>query len=320
MDLTSANANEIAGLDNFRIAPPSSEVVHDVDPRATYLRAAHEESPGPAEAKKIELATAIPGTPVTAGDWLLLQRVGDFKFVEGTPAGFEGPHGDWTLRNLWGVFSGSDTLLPDDEARRSANKPDPIPVSDPDYSRVPDAIAVIEGNAVPIVTVDDPFPNPSPPPETLFQPSDIPEDFVIDIEGDLENPNPVLVRVPAGATHLFLGAGDVQWFDNSLTTDPGQFGIRIEKIEAGRLVGDYDLDGDVDGGDFLKWQRSFGSDDSMADGDLDGIVDADDLAIWQDHYGELVESAAAGTTVPEPGSLGLLLTMAALAYRRIGIQ
>jgi len=36
------------------------------------------------------------------------------------------------------------------------------------------------------------------------------------------------------------------------------------------LDGDYDFDGDVDGADFLKWQRAYGTNDSMADGDNSG--------------------------------------------------
>jgi hypothetical protein len=84
--------------------------------------------------------------------------------------------------------------------------------------------------------------------------------------------------------------------------------------------GDYDFDGDVDGADFLKWQQALGSADSVADGDDDGMVDGDDLVIWQDHFGETAETTAAATTVPEPGSLALLLTMAFFVARRRRIQ
>ena len=51
-------------------------------------------------------------------------------------------------------------------------------------------------------------------------------------------------------------------------------------------AGDYDYDGDVDGADFLAWQRSFGSSfDLQADGNQNGIVDAADFTIWRDNYG-----------------------------------
>ena len=61
--------------------------------------------------------------------------------------------------------------------------------------------------------------------------------------------------------------------------------------------GDFDADGDVDGADFLKWQR-------------DGLS-AGDLADWQASYGPGI-AAAASTAVPEPASL-LLLVLGGLA-------
>jgi hypothetical protein len=54
------------------------------------------------------------------------------------------------------------------------------------------------------------------------------------------------------------------------------------------VKGDYDGDGDVDGRDFLTWQRGHGSmiePGTGADGDGDGDIDGDDLAIWQTNYG-----------------------------------
>lgn len=71
------------------------------------------------------------------------------------------------------------------------------------------------------------------------------------------------------------------------------------------LAGDFDLDGDVDGHDFLLWQRN---------------PSIGNLADWQTHYGTpLVASSRAGssptpaaTPVPEPAA-GLLLALALLA-------
>ena len=66
--------------------------------------------------------------------------------------------------------------------------------------------------------------------------------------------------------------------------------------------GDYDGDGDVDGRDFLVWQRTFGSTatpaGSGADGDGSGTVDAGDLETWQTNYGttELVAAQTAFET------------------------
>lgn len=51
--------------------------------------------------------------------------------------------------------------------------------------------------------------------------------------------------------------------------------------------GDYDQDGDVDGQDYLVWQRSYGQTGANlpADGNKDGRVDAADYVIWRDNYG-----------------------------------
>jgi hypothetical protein len=44
---------------------------------------------------------------------------------------------------------------------------------------------------------------------------------------------------------------------------------------------DFDADGDVDGKDFLVWQRNLGvgATNAAGDADYDGVVDAQDLAV-----------------------------------------
>ncbi|TWU28478.1 LamG domain-containing protein [Bythopirellula polymerisocia] len=61
------------------------------------------------------------------------------------------------------------------------------------------------------------------------------------------------------------------------------------------VLGDYDQDGDVDGHDFLVWQRG-GSPNGTGSGDL---------ALWQAQYGTPV--VAASTAVPEPSNWVFLL-------------
>ncbi len=72
---------------------------------------------------------------------------------------------------------------------------------------------------------------------------------------------------------------------------------------------DFDEDGDVDGADFLAWQRGFGVTSLAAlehgDGNHDGSVSAADLALWQGAFGAAATSAAA-SAVPEPGTLMML--------------
>ncbi|MBA3481620.1 MAG: hypothetical protein H0T51_07380 [Pirellulales bacterium] len=82
---------------------------------------------------------------------------------------------------------------------------------------------------------------------------------------------------------------------------------------------DFDSDGDVDGQDFLTWQRGLGiaTGATMEQGDAnaDGDVDGDDLAVWRAQFGG---GAAVPTisSIPEPTSVLLALT-GALAFIRI---
>ena len=136
---------------------------------------------------------------------------------------------------------------------------------------------------------------------------------------------------PSGVTYDFAFATDVTRTTVAL--------IAQEAV----LVPDFDDDGDVDGNDFLAWQRgespnplsqsdldnwqaSFGvapSGDFDEDGDVDGgdflywqINDGSlaGLQLWQENFGSVASSAAAtSTAVPEPATgIMLLLGMAVM--------
>ena len=81
------------------------------------------------------------------------------------------------------------------------------------------------------------------------------------------------------------------------------FGLAVQNA-------DFDSDLDVDGADFLTWQRGLGTGTTLAEGDAneDNVVDGADLAIWESQYGIPVLSAAS-SAVPEPSAL--LLTVLA---------
>ena len=86
-------------------------------------------------------------------------------------------------------------------------------------------------------------------------------------------------------TSVNLPAG-FNWNESLLLTD----GI----LSIG-LTGDFDFDGDVDGADFLVWQRGFGTTHNAAD-----------IADWQTYFGTTAVAASA-SAVPEPTSAGLLV-------------
>ena len=83
--------------------------------------------------------------------------------------------------------------------------------------------------------------------------------------------------------------------------------------------GDFDLDGPVDGDDFLIWQQGFGVAAGMSyeggDADLDGDVDGEDFLIWQaalgfaDGRGEIQTA-----TLPEATSPALLASCGLAAF------
>jgi hypothetical protein len=71
--------------------------------------------------------------------------------------------------------------------------------------------------------------------------------------------------------------------------------------------GDFDDDGDVDGRDFLLWQR----------GQSPSSLSPEDLAIWAENYGT-IPGLTSVTAIPEPGSaaLALALGLAVASSRR----
>ncbi len=84
-------------------------------------------------------------------------------------------------------------------------------------------------------------------------------------------------------------------------------------------TGDFDQDTDVDGADFLAWQRGFGvatlAGLNDGDGNRSGTVTGADLAIWKNQSG-VAGQVDVGQSVPEPTALALLL----LAGTAIGLK
>ena len=69
----------------------------------------------------------------------------------------------------------------------------------------------------------------------------------------------------------------------------------------------FDGDNDIDGADFLTWQRNFGTGTLPSQGDAEngGDVDSKDLTAWESQYGGTPPLAAAAASVPEPSSASL---------------
>lgn len=86
-----------------------------------------------------------------------------------------------------------------------------------------------------------------------------------------------------------------------------QFSLSLEASTGGQ-AGDFDADGDVDGADFLIWQRG-NSPKPQSNGDL---------VAWQTHYGTTLPLSGDIAAVPEPTALTIveLLALGAVVFPR----
>jgi hypothetical protein len=82
--------------------------------------------------------------------------------------------------------------------------------------------------------------------------------------------------------------------------------LGVEQLADGRQA-DFDADGDVDGSDFLVWQRGLGGSAGPPGGDAngDGVVNGADLKFWKVQFGQ--PDGNASSAVPEPSSWALAL-------------
>lgn len=103
---------------------------------------------------------------------------------------------------------------------------------------------------------------------------------------------------PSESSRVYFGGDDSATFKD----------FSVEVTTAG-VPGDFDDDGDVDGNDFLAWQRG-----DSPNGTPGGPVSAADLATWQGAYGGPLVAAV---SVPEP-TTALLLVLGFLGMRRLG--
>ncbi|MEM8946825.1 MAG: hypothetical protein AAGD11_16745 [Planctomycetota bacterium] len=121
-------------------------------------------------------------------------------------------------------------------------------------------------------------------------------------------------------TSSIAGVGDTLTIQLSAAADGGSEvfafdNIVIEGITILAEDADFDQDGDVDGADFLVWQRGVGTGTSLADGDAngDGQVDGSDLAVWQSQYANTALMAQqAVAAVPEPTTTALMVSALSL--------
>ena len=122
--------------------------------------------------------------------------------------------------------------------------------------------------------------------------------------------------IPTGGDNILFGHGDI---NAGVSLDPYYDDVQFTLIDNIKVSvatetptedADFDDDGDVDGADFLVWQRGFGTagDNSMGNANGDATIDAADLGIWTAQFGQTAPPASASiAAVPEPTTIGLAL-------------
>lgn len=122
-------------------------------------------------------------------------------------------------------------------------------------------------------------------------------------------------RLPNGAWAML---GVVDNGGNGANTIAAFTAIPTTPIPLAADSADFDDDGDVDGADYLAWQRGMDvatlAGAAHGDANHDGQVTGADLAIWQNQYA--VSTSASAQAVPEPTSAGLLLVAIGFAAPR----
>ena len=88
---------------------------------------------------------------------------------------------------------------------------------------------------------------------------------------------------------VFSFATDLTLFEN---VDLLSSMMHAAIVEAVAPPGDFNLDGQVDGEDFLRWQRGVPA----------NSLSPDDLAAWEANFGSTGNLAAASIAVPEPST------------------
>jgi len=109
---------------------------------------------------------------------------------------------------------------------------------------------------------------------------------------------------------MFTNAGDQVSDDNGQIWDiiynASSVWVTATSLTVSPSAGDFDGDGDVDGFDFLSWQRGE-SPTPGSSGDLDD---------WEMNYGMTNIAVAATSAVPEPSTLAIVLVALACCPRR----
>jgi Glucose / Sorbosone dehydrogenase len=131
-------------------------------------------------------------------------------------------------------------------------------------------------------------------------------EFVLNASGGLvSGPTNLIEYIGNGRSSVVgLAAGPDGLYFTELYEETGAsgataVGARIYRVRyVNPIVGDYDIDGNVDNDDYGVWRASVGSNLLLAaDGNRNGVVDTADYVVWRN---AMAAAAAASTTVTAP--------------------
>jgi hypothetical protein len=128
-----------------------------------------------------------------------------------------------------------------------------------------------------------------------------------------DNTGDSISPVPTGTNIMFGHADGLTGVSSAINFEILQFtlidNVKVEAVVAPEDA-DFDADGDVDGADFLTWQRHVGTGGGQPQGNADGVggIDGDDLAIWEAQH---PSATVAGAPVPEPATWAMAFVAAA---------
>lgn len=139
---------------------------------------------------------------------------------------------------------------------------------------------------------------------------------IIKLEGFEANENPIAATYMNAGVNRYRDGSTGSFGDSNSWSSGGGF-QDLSLLRNWVVDGDADLDGVVDGSDFLAWQRNVSvvANADLRQGDLtgDGAVDGLDLAEWKLQFGAATPATA---PVPEPQAWALAALAAAALWGR----
>jgi hypothetical protein len=139
--------------------------------------------------------------------------------------------------------------------------------------------------------------------------------LVLDLDDYNFTPTSTLTLIDVDPLALFGTFGTVTFLGNTTATvnydeDNGDIFLNnFMSTEPPGIFGDYNDDSSVDAADYVVWRKFNGTNTTIPNDQSSGSVLPVDYDVWKQHFGE--SNNGSGGAVPEPGTLMLLVVLAA---------